>query len=106
MRSLGVVAVALGLVAPALGAGNPTAGKLVFKAKCGTCHTLAAAGTRAKNANAGPVLTGKSEKAARVIRALAGGGTGVMPTFVGVLSKKQIDDVVAFVVQATKPTAK
>jgi mono/diheme cytochrome c family protein len=106
MRALGVVALALGLTAPALGAGNPVAGKTVFKAKCGTCHTLKPAGTVAKSANPGPVLTNKRETVARVMRALAGGGTGVMPTFVGVLTTKQINDVVAFVVAATKPGAK
>jgi mono/diheme cytochrome c family protein len=106
VRALGVVAVALGLAAPALGAGNPVAGKTVFKAKCGTCHTLKPAGTVAKNVNRGPVLTNKRETTARVMKALLGGGTGVMPTFVGVLSTKQINDVVAFVVAASKPGAK
>jgi mono/diheme cytochrome c family protein len=106
VRALGVVAVALGLAAPALGAGNPVAGKVVFKAKCGSCHTLKPAGTVAKSANRGPVLTNKRESAAHVMKALTGGGTGVMPTFVGVLTPKQINDVVAFVVLATKPGAK
>lgn len=106
MRALGVVAVALGLVAPALGAGNPIAGKAVFKSKCGTCHTLKPAGTVAKTASPGPVLTNKRETVTRVMKALTGGGTGVMPTFVGVLTTKQINDVVAFVVAASKPGAK
>jgi len=105
VRALGVVAVALGLAAPALGAGNPIAGKTVFKAKCGKCHTLKPAGTVAKSPNAGPVLTNKRETVARVLKALSGGGTGLMPTFVGVLSTKQINDVVAFVVAASKPGA-
>ena len=105
MRTLGVVAVALALAAPAFGTGNPIAGKTVFKAKCGSCHTLKPAGTVAKSPNAGPVLTNKRETVARVMRALTGGGTGVMPTFVGVLSTKQINDVVAFVVVASKPGA-
>ena len=105
MRTFGVVAVALGLTAPALAAGNPIAGKTVFKAKCGTCHTLKPAGTIAKNANRGPVLTNKRVTVVRVMKALTGGGTGVMPTFVGVLTTKQINDVVAFVVAASKPGA-
>jgi mono/diheme cytochrome c family protein len=105
VRTLGVVAVALGLAAPALGAGNPVAGKVVFKSKCGSCHTLKAAGTVAKSPNRGPVLTNKRETVARVMKALTGGGTGVMPTFVGVLTTKQINDVVAFVVVASKPAA-
>jgi mono/diheme cytochrome c family protein len=105
VRTLGVVVVALTLVAPALAAGNPVAGKVVFKAKCGSCHTLKAAGTVAKSANPGPVLTNKRETVTRVMKALSGGGSGVMPTFVGVLTTKQINDVVAFVVLASKPVA-
>ena len=106
MRVLGVVAVALGFVAPALGAGNPVVGKTVFKSKCGSCHTLKPAGTVAKSGNAGPVLTAKRETVARIMNELSGNGAGLMPTFVGVLSTKQISDVVAFVVVASKPGAK
>ena len=105
MRALGVVALALVLAPPALAAGNPVAGKAVFRSKCGSCHTLKAAGTVAKSANPGPVLTNKRLTAMRVMRALAGGGGGVMPTFVGALTQKQIGDVVAFVVVASKPGA-
>ena len=57
------------------------------------------------SADPGPVLTNKRETVARVMRALSGGGTGVMPTFIGVLTTKQINDVVAFVVAASKPGA-
>jgi mono/diheme cytochrome c family protein len=105
VRALAVVAVALGLAAPALATGNPVAGKVVFRSKCGSCHTLKTAGTVAKSANPGPVLTNKRLTAARVMRALSGGGTGLMPTFVGVLTSKQISDVVAFVVVASKPAS-
>ena len=48
------------------------------------------------------MLTGKRLRAARIMRALSGGGSGVIPTFVGVLTSKQIGDVVAFVVVASK----
>ena len=97
------IVLALALAAPALGAaGNPTAGRVVFRAKCGSCHTLKAAATVAKSATSGPVLTGKHETAARVMKQLLGGGSGLMPVFVGKLTTKQIDDVVAFVVRATK----
>jgi len=106
VRGLGVVAIALGFAAPALGAGNPVAGKAVLKAKCGSCHTLKPAGTVAKSGNAGPVLTAKHETVARIMRELSGNGAGLMPTFVGMLPTKQIDDVVAFVVVASKPGAK
>ncbi|HEY2220341.1 MAG TPA: cytochrome c [Gaiellaceae bacterium] len=105
MRALGVFAVALGLAAPALGTGNPVAGKTVFRSKCGSCHTLKPAGTVAKSANPGPVLTNKRETVGRVMKALSGAGSGVMPTFIGVLATKQINDVVAFVVVASKPGA-
>jgi mono/diheme cytochrome c family protein len=102
VRGLAVVLLGLILAAPAVGAGNPVAGKAVFTSKCGSCHTLKAAGTVAKSANAGPVLTGKRESAARIMRQLSGNGAGLMPTFVGVLSTKQVNDVVAFVVAASK----
>ena len=106
MRWLGVAAVALGFAAPAAGAGNPIAGKTLFKAKCGSCHTLKPAGTVGKGGNAGPVLTGKRETVSRIMKELSGNGAGLMPTFVGMLSTKQIKDVVAFVVVASKPGAK
>jgi mono/diheme cytochrome c family protein len=106
VRWLGVAAVALGFASPAFGAGNPVAGKTVFKAKCGSCHTLKAAATVAKSGNAGPVLTGKRETVARIMKELSGNGAGLMTTFVGMLSTKQINDVVAFVVVASKPGAK
>jgi mono/diheme cytochrome c family protein len=105
MRALAVVAIALGCAAPALAAANPVAGKVVFRSKCGSCHTLKPAGTVARSANAGPALTSKRLTAGRVMKALSGGGTGLMPTFVGVLTTKQVNDVVAFVVLASKPDA-
>jgi mono/diheme cytochrome c family protein len=106
VRGLAVVALTLALAAPALGAGNPVAGKAVFKSKCGSCHTLKPAGTVARSANAGPVLTGKRETVARIMKELSGSGAGLMPVFVGVLTTKQVNDVVAFVVAASKPGAK
>jgi mono/diheme cytochrome c family protein len=107
MRIAAILLIAAALVAPALAAtGNPVAGRVVFRSKCGTCHTLKAAATVAKNPNSGPVLTNKRETAARIMRQLLGGGSGVMPTFVGVLTQKQIADVVAYVVQASKPAAR
>ena len=104
MRTLGVVASALVLAGPALATtGSPHAGKVVFKAKCGSCHTLEAAGTVGKGDNRGPTLTNKRETVARIIKQMSGGGTGLMPTFIGMLSTKQVNDVVAFVVAASKP---
>ena len=107
MRGLGVVALVLALSGQAAAAGNPLAGRIVFRAKCGTCHTLLAAGTKAKTADAGPVLTNKRETAARVMAQLEGAtGSGLMPVFVGKLTTTQINDVVAFVVAASKPGVK
>jgi mono/diheme cytochrome c family protein len=103
MRTLGVVAVAFVLAGPALATtGSPLAGKAVFKAKCGSCHTLKAAGTVGKGDNHGPTLTNKRETVAKIMKEMSGGNTGLMPTFVGMLSTKQVNDVVAFVVAASK----
>ena len=106
MRAFGVVAAVFALTASAQAAGNPVAGKTVFKSRCGSCHTLKVAGTLAKSQNAGPVLTGKRETVARIMKELSGNGAGLMPTFVGMLSTKQVNDVVAFVVVASKPGAR
>ncbi|HZO96437.1 MAG TPA: cytochrome c [Gaiellaceae bacterium] len=105
MRLAACVALLAALAGPAAAAVGPASGRTVFRAKCGKCHTLRAAATVARSASAGPVLTGKRETKAKIMRAL-GGTTGLMPTFVGVLTTKQLNDVVAFVVAATKPGAK
>ena len=105
MRALGVAVAGLVFAASAHAAGDPVAGKRVFKTKCGSCHTLKSAGTVAKSPSAGPVLTGKRETAARIMKELSGAGAGLMPTFVGVLTTKQVNDVVAFVVVASKPAS-
>ena len=104
MRALGVVAVAFALAGPAFATtGSPHAGKAVFKTNCGTCHTLKAAGTVGKGDNRGPTLTNRRETVSRIMKEMAGGNTGLMPIFVGLLSTKQVNDVVAFVVAASKP---
>ena len=104
MRVLGMIAVAFALAGPALATtGSPHAGKAVFKARCGSCHTLKAAGTVSKGGNQGPMLTNKRETVAKIIAEMSGSNTGLMPTFVGMLTTKQINDVVAFVVAASKP---
>jgi mono/diheme cytochrome c family protein len=96
----------LAFASPALASVGPAAGKIVFKAQCGKCHTLAAAGTVGKGANVGPVLTNRSEKLLRVLKKLAGQGAGLMPSYLGVLTQKQMNDVAAFVVNASVPGAK
>jgi mono/diheme cytochrome c family protein len=106
LRAACAALVVLAFASPALGAVGPAAGKVVFKAQCGKCHTLAAAGTVGKGASVGPVLTGMHEKLLRVLKKLAGQGAGLMPSYLGVLTQKQMNDVAAFVVAASVPGAK
>jgi mono/diheme cytochrome c family protein len=78
--------------------GDPAAGKQVFAtAGCGSCHTLADAGT---NATIGPDLDEAKPDLELVIDRVTN-GKGVMPSFAGQLSEQQIADVSAYVVQAT-----
>ena len=106
--ALGAAVVAAGA---ALAAGNPAAGRKVFAANgCGTCHTFRPAGSKG---TLGPALT-KARLTADAKRArqsytlfirtsivkpkafVAKGYKPVMPSFAR-LSKKQLDDLVAFV---------
>ena len=104
MRSLGVAVLALALASPALATtGSPLAGKIVYKATCGGCDTLKAAGTVAHSPNAGPALTNKRETVAKIMAEMSGSNTGLMPVYIGRLTTKQINDVVAFVVAASNP---
>ncbi len=75
-------------------AGDPTAGKDVFaSAGCGSCHTLAGAGTRG---SVGPNLDDSKPPAELVVDRVTN-GKGVMPPFSGQLSEQQIADVAAYV---------
>jgi cytochrome c oxidase subunit II len=95
----------------ALAAGNPAAGKKVYAANgCGGCHTFKPAGSKG---TIGPALT-KVRLAADAKRAkqplttfirtsivkpkayVASGYKPIMPSFAK-LSKKQLDDLVAFI---------
>jgi mono/diheme cytochrome c family protein len=79
--------------------GDPTAGKQVFEtAGCKSCHTLKDAGA---TGTVGPNLDQKKPPLALVIDRVTN-GKGAMPSFAGQLSDKQIADVAAYVVQATK----
>jgi cytochrome c553 len=85
---------------PAEGAqGDPVAGKDIFLnvAGCGSCHTLADAGTTGA---VGPNLDDAKPDHDLVIDRVTN-GSGVMPSFQGTLSEQQIQDVAAYVVQAT-----
>jgi mono/diheme cytochrome c family protein len=76
--------------------GDPAAGKSIFTEKCGTCHTLADAGT---SGTTGPNLDDLKPDEATVSSQVTNGGGG-MPAFGGTLSEQQIADVAAYVAQA------
>jgi mono/diheme cytochrome c family protein len=79
--------------------GDPAAGKKVFEsAGCKSCHTLKDAGA---TGTVGPNLDQRKPPVDRVIDRVTN-GKGVMPSFSGQLSQKQIADVAAYVVQATR----
>ncbi len=78
--------------------GDPAAGKQVFAtAGCASCHTLKDAGAKG---TVGPNLDQAKPPVDLVIDRVTN-GKGVMPSFSGQLSAKQIADVAAYVVQAT-----
>ena len=77
---------------------DPVVGKAVFtSAGCSGCHTLKAAGA---TGNVGPNLD-QLKPAEDRIRTQVEDGGGVMPSFKGKLTEKQIDDVAAFVFVST-----
>jgi len=90
--------------------GNAAAGKALFIAHCSACHTLAAAGAEG---TLGPILNGASLTEAVLIKAITDGGASVMSpaaageysttmtAYGGALSTVQIDDIAAFVYNAT-----
>ena len=72
------------------------AGKEVFlsaEAGCGSCHTLADAGT---DGSIGPNLD-EAKPPAELVVDRATNGQGVMPSFKGKLTEQQIDDLAAYV---------
>lgn len=80
--------------AAAPAAGDAAAGKAVFEsAGCTSCHTLKAAGA---SGTVGPNLDEAKPPAGLVVDRVTH-GKGVMPSFKGQLSEKQIQDVAAFV---------
>jgi mono/diheme cytochrome c family protein len=105
VRVLVILIASLAFAAPAFGGVNLVVGKTVFKTKCGSCHTLAAAGTHATSSTPGPPLTNRKMSMAKVIFEIFGNG-GAMPLMADELTQTQINDVVAYVVQATKPPPK
>ena len=81
--------------------GDPVAGKAVFAANgCGSCHTLAAAGT---NGNVGPNLDQAKPSQSKVRQYVQNGSTsgGIsMPAFAS-MSQTDLNDVAAFVYAST-----
>lgn len=78
-------------------------GRNAFVARCGTCHTLRAAGTTGVG---GPDLgiSGRID-AARVVEVVSRGKTGpigTMPAFSGTLAREEIEQIAEFVAQATQ----
>ena len=79
-------------------AGDAAAGKEVFEsAGCASCHTLADAGA---TGTVGPNLDEAKPPAELVVDRVTN-GMGAMPPFSGELSAEQINDVAAYVVNAT-----
>ena len=74
-------------------AGDPGAGKAIFTASCGSCHTLSDAGT---SGQVGPNLDDLKPDAPTVQKQVENGGGG-MPAFKGTLSDADITNVAAYV---------
>jgi cytochrome c6 len=79
--------------------GDPVAGKQVFlgSSACGTCHTLADAGT---TGTIGPNLDDSQPSVELAVDRVTN-GQGGMPSFSGQLSEQEIADVSAYVAQAS-----
>ena len=73
--------------------GSQGAGKQLFQQACGSCHTLADAGT---SGTVGPNLDEAQPDEALVVERVTN-GQGVMPSFADQLSEQQIADVAAYV---------
>jgi cbb3-type cytochrome c oxidase subunit III len=76
-------------------AATGTKGDAIFKARCGSCHTLAAAGTTGK---VGPNLDQLMLPFATIRTQVINGG-GAMPAFKDILTAAQIDAVARYVAQ-------
>jgi mono/diheme cytochrome c family protein len=86
-------------VPPGYANGDPAAGKPIFKsAGCTACHTLKDAGS---TGSVGPDLDVSKPSLGRAVDRVLN-GKGAMPPFKDQLSQKQIADVAAYVVQASR----
>ncbi len=77
--------------------GDTSAGKAVFTSSCGSCHTLADAGT---SSEAGPNLDDLALSGSTIASDVTN-GVGAMPAFDDELSPQQIADVAAYVASVT-----
>jgi mono/diheme cytochrome c family protein len=78
--------------------GDPANGKEIFSAQgCGSCHTLSDAGT---SGTIGPNLD-DSKPAFELVVDRVTNGSGAMPSFQDKLSEDEINDVAAYVTEAT-----
>jgi mono/diheme cytochrome c family protein len=68
-------------------------GEALFTDRCGSCHTLSAAGT---SGSTGPNLD-ETELDAAAIEGIVRDGSGTMPAFGGELSDEEVRAVAAFV---------
>ncbi len=71
----------------------PTDGKSIFASNCGSCHTLADAGT---SGNVGPNLD-QSQPSKELVVDRVTNGQGAMPSFADSLDQAQIDAVADYV---------
>jgi cbb3-type cytochrome c oxidase subunit III len=80
---------------PGAGGNDP---KLLFESNCGSCHTLADAGTTGK---VGPNLDQAKPSLQKAITQITNGGGG-MPPFKGQLTDAQIKTLAAYIVRVTR----
>ena len=86
-------------VPPGFSGGDPVAGKDIFKTKgCTACHTLKDAGA---TGTVGPDLDVSKPTLGRALDRLLN-GKAAMPSFKSQLTTKQIADVAAYVVKASR----
>jgi cytochrome c6 len=78
------------------GQGDAAAGREIFLANCGTCHTLADAGT---TGTVGPDLDQSAPSYELAVDRVTN-GQGIMPPFGDSLTNEQIQDVAAYVSSA------
>ena len=97
-ETTGTETAATGTTETTAGTGDPVAGKEVFLSAggCGSCHTLADAGT---SGTVGPNLDDAKPSFDKAVEQVTNGG-GVMPPFKDTLSEQQIQDVAAYVSSA------